>query len=345
MRIAVVGLALVLAGCTGGTAKQPPAPPPVPALSGAQVAIFDTGRDATAVAIGPGSAWVGNSGDGTLTEIDMVHNRVRATIRIGDTAVLRSRGCAPGSIHSAPDGSYSVRLCDLPSAVVFAAGSVWVTRDDQQALLRLDPASHRVVSTVKLGISPFLMAAGGGAIWVTDYEHDALARVDIATNSVTHVFRGLPHGPSGVAFGAGSAWLANRRDNTVTRIDPATDTVSAVIPVGSSPLAIVAGDAVWVHNEYDTNVSRIDPATNRVVVTIPVGPKEGRDGVDSIALEGGAPWVTGMKLMRIDPATNRVDRILGQDAATVTSGTAGDLWLTDVAGRVVRIALTPPRLG
>lgn len=323
---------MLLAGCSGA-----PAPPPSPSPTGPRLATIEVGRNASQVAVGAGSAWVANSGDGTLSEIDSTTNRLKATIRIGDTGVLRSRGCAPGTVHSAPDGSFAVRQCDLPSAVAFAAGSVWVTKDDERLLLRLDPRSRRVMSRIAIEVRPFLMAGGAGSIWITDYENDALARVDIATNSLVKVFRGLAHGPSGVAVGAGAVWIANRRQDVVTRINPATNEVAAVIPVGYSPLAIAAGGAVWVKNEYDTNVARIDPATNTVVTTVAVGPKEGRDGVDSIALDGAYAWITGMRLMEIDTRTNHVVRPLNQDATTVTSAGDGTLWATDITGRVIRL--------
>jgi streptogramin lyase len=174
------------------------------ALTSEQLASIEPGRNPTQVALGAGSAWVGNSGDGTLSQVDVATNRLVRTIAVGSTSVLRARGCAPGTVHSAPDGSYSVRNCDLPSAVVFAQGSLWVTRDDQQALLRLDPATGRTLATIALGVRPFLMAAGMGSMWVTDYEHSALVRVDLATNAVAHTFRDLTGGPSGVAAGAGA---------------------------------------------------------------------------------------------------------------------------------------------
>ena len=332
---------LMLAACDGGgsAATAPTPASPSRPLTAEQLAVIEVpGRNATQVALGAGKAFVGNSGDGTLSVIDVAGNRLAGTFRIGDTGVLRGRGCAPGTVHSAPDGSYAVRECDLPSAVIFAAGSLWATKDDERALLRIDPTSHRVLDTIPLGISPFLMAAGGGSIWVTDYSHDSIARVDIATNSLVKVLTGLPHGPSGVSFGAGSAWVANRRQNTLTRIDAATTAVTAVIPMGSSPLAVLASDsAVFVKNEYDEVVARVDPATNRVVAMIAVGPKEGRDGVDSMALDGPFLWVPGMRLQQVDTRTNQVVRSLRQDASTVASAGDGTLWVTEIGGRVVRV--------
>jgi DNA-binding beta-propeller fold protein YncE len=345
---ALLPLIAILAGCEGQALRASNSPTPAsnrPALTSEQLAVIEVGRNATQVALGRGRAYVGNSGDGTLSVIDASANRLQETFRVGDTGVLRGRGCAPGTVHSAPDGSYAVRECDLPSAVLFAADSLWVTRDDEQALLRMDPVTHRVLDRVPLGISPFLMAAGGGSIWITDYVHDQLARVDIASRTVIKVFTGLPHGPSGVSFGAGAAWVANRREGALTRIDATSNQVTAVIPmgrgggiVGSSPLAVVAGDAaVFVKNEYDQDVTRVDPATNKVVAVVAVGPKEGRDGVDSLALEGPYLWVTGMHLQKIDTRTNQVVGTLAQDASTVTVGGDGTLWVTEIGGRVVRV--------
>ncbi|GAC1579812.1 MAG: hypothetical protein NVS3B24_14060 [Candidatus Dormibacteria bacterium] len=304
--------------------------------------MIEVGRDATQAVFGAGKAWIGNSGDGTISQVDVATNRVTSTFRVGSTDALRSRGCAPGTVHSAPDGSYSVRQCDVPSAIAFTGGSLWATRDDEQSLLRIDPTTHRVLNTVKLGISPFLMAVGGGSIWITDYQHASLARVDVATNSLVTVLNKLAPGPSGIAYGAGSAWIANRSANVLTRVDAASNSITAVIPMGSSPLAVTADDgAVYVKNEYDETVSRVDPATNAVVANIAVGPKEGRDGVDSMALVGPYLWVTGMRLQQADTRTNTVVRSLKQDGSTLAADADGTLWTTEIGGRLVRLKPLP----
>jgi YVTN family beta-propeller protein len=340
-RLQATCLVLALSACSSpGSASPSATASPPPTLTSEQLAVIDVGRNATQVAVGSGSAWVGNSGDGTLSQIDASRNRVVRTIPIGSTESLRALGCAPGTVHSAPDGSYAVRRCDVPAAVIVATGSLWVTKDDEHALLRMDPGNLRVVAKIPLGIRPFLMAAGMGSIWVTDYENSAITRVDISSNTVVKTFRGFTGGPSGIAVGAGAVWVANRSANVVTRIDPSINAVAAVIPVGSSPLAIAAGDAVFVKEEYGQSVARIDPATNTVVARIMVGPKEGRDGVDSIALDGEHGWVTGMRLQEFDTRTNSVVRTLAQNACTVSLDGAGGLWITDVAGRVVH--LRPP---
>ena len=337
---------LLLTACSGVVVPRVDYATPSP--SARADGAIDVGRDATAVALGAGKAWVGNSGDGTLSVIDTAAATVVKTIRIGDTSVLQGRSCAPGTVHSAPDGSFSVRRCDLPSAVIFAAGSVWVTKDDDSSLIELDPVTYAVKARIPLGIRPFLMASGGSAIWITDYEHRALTRVDIATRTVVATLQGLEPGPSGVAAGPEGVWVANRNVNAATHVDPATNSVVAVLPVGGSPeevplvggspLAVAVADgSAWIKNEYAGTVSRIDPATNRLIVNIPVGPKEGRDGVDTLAVDGPYIWVTGMRIQRIDSRTNTVDRTLSQDATTIAAAGDGSLWITDTAGRVKHV--------
>jgi len=334
--VPVLAFALVFAAC--GQAQAPPAPRPSPTLTPEQAAVVRAGRDATQVVLGAGYAWVGNSGDGTISQLDPHSNRVVRTFRVGDTSVRRSQGCEPYDVHGMPDGSFITRRCDVPSAVLFAAGSLWATRDEERSLLRIDPATRKVTATIPLEVSPFAMGAGPDSIWVTDYEHGAVAHVDIATNRLVGVIRGLAAGPAAVAVEGGSAWVVNRSHEGVTRIDVASHRVLAFIPLDRGPLPIVAtAGAVFVKEEIQGEVVRIDPATNGVVGRFPVGPKEGRDGVDSMAMDGSGIWVTGMHMQRIDASTGVVAKQLQQDAATVTLDPSGDLWVTNVVGDVVRV--------
>ncbi|MGI8608442.1 MAG: Vgb family protein [Candidatus Dormibacteria bacterium] len=332
-------LAAMTAFIAAGTAcGSGPASTPAPKLTAEQVAVFSVGRRPTQVAFGGGYAWVGNSGDGTVSQIDPTTNRLVTTFKIGDTAVRRSQGCEPYDVHGMPDGSFVTRRCDVPSAVLFAAGSLWVTRDEELVLLRIDPATRRVTQTIPLHISPFAMGAGPDSIWVTDYENGAVAHVDTRTNKLVGVIRGLAAGPAGVAVSGGSAWVVNRSQEGITRIDVASNQVQLFLPLGRGPLAVTAtSDAIYVKEEIDGDIVRIDPVTNGIVARIPVGPKEGRDGVDSIALDGPSLWVTGMHLQRIDTRTNSVVQQLKQDATTVGVDRPGQVWVTNNLGDVVRV--------
>jgi YVTN family beta-propeller protein len=60
--------------------------------------------------------------------------------------------------------------------------------------------------------------------------------------------------------------------DSVGALSPAAGSIRAVVPLGTAPSAVVAGDgAVWVANSNAGTVSRIDPETRSDVETIPVG--------------------------------------------------------------------------
>ena len=127
------------------------------------------------------------------------------------------------------------------------ASGVWVLGDALgRRLWRIDPATGRVVASVRLPFAPASVAAGDGSVWVTAQLDDEVVRVDPRTNRI--VVR-IPVGrePLDVAVGDGAVWVANTIDDTVSRIDPATNHVVATIRLGWSPKVIAAGaGAVWV---------------------------------------------------------------------------------------------------
>jgi YVTN family beta-propeller protein len=137
-----------------------------------------------------------------------------------------------------------------------------------------------------------------------------------------------------VELGGGMPAVAVRPKSVVV-IDPKSRRIVGDVPVGTSPLAIVAGDgAVWVANAVDGTISRIDPRTRRVVATIGVG-----SDVSDLALGFGSLWVAGGNsgtLTRIDARENLVQATirLGPSkplapapAFEVATG-AGAVWVT-----------------
>ena len=51
--------------------------------------------------------------------------------------------------------------------VDLGAGAIWVTNFDAGTLVRVDPASGKVMSTIQVGAHPFGVAFGANRIWVT----------------------------------------------------------------------------------------------------------------------------------------------------------------------------------
>jgi streptogramin lyase len=115
----------------------------------------------------------------------------------------------------------AIRLGGAPAGAAFGAGSFWVSAQNS-TLARIDPASRRVVATIRLDADhlPGAVVAGDGAVWVFAGGR-LLQRIDPVSSQVVHT---LAVGPDGVdsgrlAVGAGSVWLSDAEAGTLIRID------------------------------------------------------------------------------------------------------------------------------
>ena len=126
--------------------------------------------------------------------------------------------------------------------------------------------------------------------------------------------------------------------DAVGAISPSAGAVRAVVPLGTSPSTLAAGDgAVWVANANAGTVSRIDPSTRAVVETIPVG-----SSPSGIAVGAGAVWVANNDdetVSRIDPGVNRVVQTIPVgNAPTGVAVGDGSVWVANSSdGTLTRI--------
>ncbi len=195
------------------------------------------------------------------------------------------------------------------SAVAYGAGSVWVTyyADDGGHVVRLDPATGKILDNIQVDASPTWETGGGG-----------------------------------LAFGDGSIWLsgASSSGSLLARIDPSTDKVVAEIPLGDGSGADVAIDAsvVWVMSfgkdgAGPMRVDRIDPETNQVVATISLAQDYGHyifaeGGVIVAQMNETTSDVVGDTVLDfIDPATNTVIRTEPLRGYAWLGAGGGRLWL------------------
>ncbi len=316
---------MLLAACT--PSQSPP--------TGPVLASMAVGSRAGTPAVGLGAVWIPNTGDGTVSKIDPALNRTVATFRVGDAYPFYQRVC---------------RRCDLPSSVATGNGLLWVTKNDTNEILALDPKDGRQVASIPIGVVPFELRANDQALWVTSYDDNVVVRIDVRSRTVVQTIAKLG-GPSGLWLDGDTVWVAISRAATVARIDARTNQVVATIPVPCSqscwstptPLPVaVANGAVWVRNEGIGTLSKIDPATNTVAATVDVNGFNGRSGQDAIAVSPTGIWLGGVTVEEIDPKTNRVVKTIDQPGITLAYG-YGSLWVTDMLGRVVRI--DPQRAG
>jgi DNA-binding SARP family transcriptional activator/streptogramin lyase len=184
------------------------------------------------------------------------------------------------------------------------------------ALVVIDPASNRVVASIKVGSRPTTVAAGAGGVWVGDARDGTVTRVDPKTRAVeTTIGIGAP--VVDLAVGAGGVWAATGSFGEVVQIDP---DVAAVVqrvslgdpddPVVPQATSVGVGDGrVWV-GAFE-GLARIDPRSGDVVERIDLG----FGNALQIAAGDGAVWAT-----TFDSRAKRVEASSGRETAEYYAG-------------------------
>jgi virginiamycin B lyase len=248
------------------------------------------------------------------------------------SATLSGHGAANGADRHLLPGQLPISALPIverikvpvgPAWLETGYGSVWVSKIDTSTLLRIDPATNKVVATITVGSQPELgIGIGFGSVWIADTKDRTLTQIDPAANKIVRTIPvNIPDETEGsIGLGEGSIWLLTNENGTdsgtLSRLDPVSGNVTANIRVKpKSHAAVVAFGAVWVTSSVDGTVARIDPRKNAVVAEIPVHalPRFLAAGADSL-------WVLSQSdgtLARIDPLTNRV-------VATVEVGVPGE---------------------
>ena len=243
---------------------------------------------------------------------------------------------------------------DEIDAITAAGAAVWVSDYDASTVYRIDPKTMRVVAQIPVGLNPEEIYATADAVWVANHHAGTVSRIDSSSNLVVATIKIGPEGSSGpqwIAVGLGSVWVSVPSLNSVVRIDAVTNTIQATIAGADGGIA-VSTDAVWVTKEH--SVARIDPQSNQIVADVDIG-----GGAADPAVIGDAPWFAVVHdgspgtVVRIDPATNRIDRVLTlldelgstpvelSDATLARAIAANSLWIGDASepGRVLRVPL------
>jgi YVTN family beta-propeller protein len=234
---------------------------------------------------------------------------------------------------------------------------LWLNDFDANLVLRVDPASLKVVAKIAAGPNPEGLAVDpkNGAVWVANHRGGTVARIDPATNTVVATIptgHAGTSGPHQIGLGLGSVWVGVPNTLSVYRIDPVTNTVVATIhiPLGASACGgfTFSEKAVWMPSCFDaTKLVRIDPVANKVVATIQLGGYG-----ENLVLVDGFPWLVvenktdGQpgRLVRIDPTTNTVDRVvsLGDSftGGSLVMVAERSMWAVDWAnGQIQRLPL------
>ena len=144
-----------------------------------------------AVAAGFGRIWVTNE-NGTVTTLDPVTGAV-----VG----------SPILVGADADG---ISLTD---------DAVWAVALYGRTLVRIDPATSRVITRVKTPGQASGVLATGGSVWVSSYDLGTVSRFDVARGRFVKTYR-VGKQPRGLAEAGGAIWVANQSSNSVSRISP-----------------------------------------------------------------------------------------------------------------------------
>ena len=207
--------------------------------------------------------------------------------------------------------------------VAVGDGSVWVTDQDTGNVLRIDPATSKIVDRIRSGNGATAALFAAGSLWVANQTDGTVSRIDTTRDTVTAT---IPVGeaPRALAFGANSLWVADGQLGTIIRVDADTNLPLTSISVGTAPTTIAFGEgSLWVGNAEGGGVSRIDPQTARVLFTSTVG-----QTVDAIAAVGHRVWVASSAahlLEQIDPHDGHLVRRVKLGGSPVGLGRLGSL--------------------
>jgi hyaluronoglucosaminidase len=223
----------------------------------------------------PVLAGCSSAGSGTsATETAWVATGASVTLPgSGVTPVDLSDGRAEGQVY----------VGSLPSALAYTPGDAGVLAVAQgdDTLSEIDPATHRVVRSVGVGLEPdaVAVAPGGngrkGIALVANFGSNSVTPVNLGT---WRAGRPVPVGSQPVAIavsnegaGAATAFVADFGSNQVTPISVPGLAPGSPVAVGPSPQTLaVSGGYVLVGNFANHTLSALDTATRQVVTTVPL---------------------------------------------------------------------------
>ncbi|MEX0832386.1 MAG: hypothetical protein WD276_00715 [Actinomycetota bacterium] len=221
-----------------------------------------------------------------------------------------SPSASGATVHDRAHVADTIRV-GRATAAAYGMGSVWVSLSAEHggSVLRIDPRTTEVREKIAVPVAPDWEVGGGGLV-------------------VT----------------LGSVWVGGRGpgdEGTIARIDGRTNRVADTFTLHEGAVADLAVNeqGIWAllsGSAEETQVVRIDPASGEKVGRIPLVGGEGRfivSAQDSIlaAIRKGPG---GGTLMRIDPATNRVDGTFDLGTYPSLAYGEGEAWVVTGDGLV-----------
>ncbi len=190
------------------------------------------GSKPNTIAVGLGAAWVANSGDESVSRIDLRTPH--------DVTTIEGTGR-----HA--------------SGIAVGLGAVWVACSGSRTIVRIDPEEKKVTQTILVRRSVQSIAIGDDAIWATDPLENTVSWINPHSGKIIKRIPVEPH-PKGIAAASNGIWVANS-SGSVSHINPSSgEILGKPIPVEGQLSAIAVGlGSVWVTNLFDSTVIPIKP--------------------------------------------------------------------------------------
>ena len=214
--------------------------------------------------------------------------------------------------------SATIKIGGTADWVLVTDDAVWVASTKPYAVFRIDPATNKIVATVKVsGEACSGLAFGFGSIWVPICgEKPEVVRIDGAKNTVSGTMPIAPAAPEGgIATSEDSVWMVTDKNGTLNRIDPSTNGVRQriSIPPGSyNP--VFSNGIVWITGVESSVLTAVDADSGKVLESVAVGLKP-----RFLAAGGGYIWT----LNQGDGTVSRVNERNRKVTATIRVGIPG----------------------
>ncbi|HEY3669307.1 MAG TPA: beta-propeller fold lactonase family protein [Acidimicrobiia bacterium] len=160
-----------------------------------------------------------------------------------------------------------------------APARIYVTNQLDNTASVIDGATHKMVATVRVGVSPAQMAVSPDrkSVYIANTGSDTVSVLNTDDNTIARTIALPPRSrPIDVAVNPNGRYLyiADGGSNRVAVLDARAERVVASVRVGTQPLSVAAapdGKTVYAANSGSGDVSVINARTNRVVRAIPTG--------------------------------------------------------------------------
>jgi streptogramin lyase len=231
------------------------------------VARTKIGTGSCGLGFGAGSMWIEDTNTSTVSRVSVTSGK-RIAVKVGITPYDTT--FAYGSAWTTAYGQGELERIDpaqnrvanrwklqLATGAVGAFGSVWAT--GIEGVIRVDPASHKVLARIPIQGGAGWTAASADAVWVTT--RAGIARIDPQSNAVAKIIplAGAPAlGDPDVVNGR--VWVPQIRKNSIAVVDPASNTVAQTIKAGVGPFVVttIRGEA-WVPSWKGSDIWRYKP--------------------------------------------------------------------------------------